>query len=49
MVEYYLVGHIEEKHPELQTISPGSPLGTALMGARPGTTVTFNAGAATCT
>ena len=44
MVEYYLVGHLEEKHEDLQTISPGSPLGTALMGADVGTTVTFNPG-----
>jgi len=44
MVEYYLVGHPEEKHEELQTISPGSPLGGALMGVDVGTTVSFNAG-----
>jgi transcription elongation factor GreA len=44
MVEYYLVGHPEERHPELQTISPGSPLGTALMGADVDTVVSFNAG-----
>jgi len=43
MVEYYVVGHPEEKHPELQMISPTSPLGSALMGADAGTVVDFTA------
>ena len=30
--ERYLVGHIEERHDELDVISPGSPLGAALLG-----------------
>jgi transcription elongation factor GreA len=30
--ERYLVGHIEERHEELDVISPGSPLGGALLG-----------------
>lgn len=30
--ETYLIGHIEERHDEFDVISPGSPLGEALMG-----------------
>ena len=30
--ERYLLGHIEERHQELDVISPGSPLGAALLG-----------------
>ncbi len=30
--ERYLVGPIEERHEELDVISPGSPLGAALLG-----------------
>jgi transcription elongation factor GreA len=33
--ERYLVGHIEERH-ELEVVSPGSPLGAALVGKAPG-------------
>ena len=36
--------HPALKHPELQMISPASPLGSALMGVDAGTTVTFDAG-----
>ena len=35
-VERYLVGHIEERHDELEVLSPDSPLGSALMGKRVG-------------
>ena len=35
-VEKYLVGHIEERHDELEVLSPDSPLGSALMGKRVG-------------
>jgi len=34
--ERYLLGHIEERHDELDVISPGSPLGTALVGKQAG-------------
>jgi transcription elongation factor GreA len=42
-VERYLIGSIEERHDELEVMSPGSPLGQALLGARAGDTVTFEA------
>jgi transcription elongation factor GreA len=41
--ERYLIGSIEERHDELSVISPGSPLGKALIGRRPGDTVTYEA------
>jgi transcription elongation factor GreA len=41
--ERYLVGHIEERHDELDVISPGSPLGAALLGHRPDEWVEFEA------
>ena len=34
--ERFLVGSIEERHDDLEVVSPGSPLGQALMGARSG-------------
>jgi transcription elongation factor GreA len=34
--ERYLVGSIEEHHAEYEVVSPGSPLGSALMGAAAG-------------
>jgi transcription elongation factor GreA len=40
-VEQYLIGSIEERHDDLDVISPSSPLGEALMGASPGQDVTF--------
>ena len=43
MAEKYLIGHIEERHDELDVISPGSPLGAALIGAQVGDTVEFEA------
>jgi transcription elongation factor GreA len=34
--ETYLVGSIEERHDEYEVVSPGSPLGAALLGKGPG-------------
>ena len=42
-VERYLVGSIEERHDDLDVISPSSPLGEALLGSGPGDAVTFTA------
>jgi transcription elongation factor GreA len=42
-VERYLVGSIEERHDELDVVSPGSPLGEALIGAHVGDTVSYQA------
>ena len=42
-VERYLIGSIEERHDDLDVISPSSPLGEALLGAAPGQDVTFTA------
>ena len=41
--ERYLVGHIEERQGDLDVISPESPLGRALIGARAGEWVTYEA------
>jgi transcription elongation factor GreA len=41
--ERYLVGHIEERSGDLDVISPTAPLGAALIGARPGDVVSFEA------
>jgi transcription elongation factor GreA len=41
--ERYLVGHIEERLGDLDVISPESPLGRALVGARDGEWVTYEA------
>ena len=35
-VEKYLVGHIEERHETYDVLSPESPLGSSLMGKKPG-------------
>jgi transcription elongation factor GreA len=40
-VERYLVGSIEERHDELAVVSPGSPLGQALLGRSRGETVEY--------
>lgn len=40
-VERFLVGSIEERHDDLEVLSPGSPLGQALMGAAPGDRRTY--------
>ena len=42
-VERYLVGSIEERHDDLDVISPSSPLGEALIGSTPGDAVSFTA------
>ena len=42
-VEKYLIGSIEERHGDYPVMSPGSPLGQALIGAKPGTTVSYEA------
>jgi transcription elongation factor GreA len=41
--ERYLIGSIEERHDDLEVISPGSPLGTALIGRKVGDIVDFEA------
>jgi transcription elongation factor GreA len=43
MAERYLLGHMEERTSELMVISPGSPLGAALLGASPGDWVSYAA------
>ncbi|MDA8302058.1 MAG: transcription elongation factor GreA [Actinomycetota bacterium] len=42
-VERYFVGSIEERDSGAQVVSPGSPLGQALMGRRAGDTVSYDA------
>jgi len=42
-VERYLLGSIEERREGLTVMSPGSPLGQALIGASSGDTVAFEA------
>jgi transcription elongation factor GreA len=39
--ERYLIGSIEEKSADLEVMSPGSPLGKALLGAKAGELVDF--------
>jgi transcription elongation factor GreA len=39
--EKYLVGHIEERHDDYEVVSPGSPLGEALMGKKAGETTSY--------
>src|SRR5581483_842187 len=46
-VEQYLIGSIEEQHDHLEVVSPGSPLGQALLGHRVGDVVDFEAPART--
>jgi transcription elongation factor GreA len=41
--ERYLIGSIEERHDDLEVMSPGSPLGAALLGHRIGDLVDFEA------
>lgn len=41
--ERYLVGHIEERSGDLDVVSPTAPLGAALLGARAGATVSYEA------
>jgi transcription elongation factor GreA len=42
-VERYFVGSIEERRDDASVASPGSPLGQALMGHRPGDVVEYEA------
>ena len=42
-VETYLIGSIEERRDNLVVMSPGSPMGRALLGARKGETVKYEA------
>jgi transcription elongation factor GreA len=42
-VERYLVGSIEERREGVSVISPGSPLGKALIGRKPGDRVEYEA------
>lgn len=42
-VERYLVGSIEERDSGAQVVSPGSPLGQALLGKRAGEVVSYDA------
>jgi transcription elongation factor GreA len=41
--ERFLVGSIEERRGDVLVVSPGSPLGSALIGARPGDVVEYEA------
>lgn len=41
--ERYLIGSIEERRDDVSVISPGSPLGQALLGRKPGETVDYHA------
>jgi transcription elongation factor GreA len=41
--ERFLIGSIEERHGEVEVLTPGSPLGQALMGAQVGDWVDFEA------
>ena len=40
--EKYLVGSIEERHDEYEVVSPGSPLGAALMGKKAGDKTSYD-------
>ena len=42
-VEWYLIGSIEERRADLTVMSPNSPLGQALLGHKPGDTVSYEA------
>ena len=41
--ERYLIGSIEERHEDYDVVSPSSPLGVAMIGARPGDVVRYEA------
>jgi transcription elongation factor GreA len=45
--EHYLVGSIEERHDTYEVVSPGSPLGAALLGASPGDVRSYEVGGRT--
>jgi transcription elongation factor GreA len=42
-VERYLIGSIEERREDMSVVSPGSPLGQALIGHKAGDTVEYDA------
>jgi transcription elongation factor GreA len=42
-VERYLIGSIEERRDDVSVVSPGSPLGQALLGHKAGDTVEYDA------
>jgi transcription elongation factor GreA len=42
-VERFLIGSIEERRDDVSVVSPGSPLGQALLGHRAGETVSYDA------
>jgi transcription elongation factor GreA len=42
-VERFLIGSIEERRDDVSVVSPGSPLGQALLGHRAGETVSYHA------
>ena len=42
-VEQFLFGSIEERRTDIEVVSPGSPMGRALEGARAGQTVSYEA------
>jgi transcription elongation factor GreA len=42
-LERYLIGSIEERREGVTVVSPGSPMGQALMGAEVGSSVTYEA------
>lgn len=48
-VERYLVGSIEERHDDVEVLTPGSPLGESLMGSKVGDEVQFEAPAGALT
>jgi transcription elongation factor GreA len=41
--ETYIIGHVEEKLEGFDIVSPGSPLGSALLGAKVGSWVAYQA------
>jgi transcription elongation factor GreA len=43
MAETYIIGHVEEKLEGFDIVSPGSPLGTALLGSKVGEWVGYQA------
>lgn len=47
--ERYLVGSIEERHEELEVISPGSPLGSSLLGKQAGDKAQYDVKGSTIT
>jgi len=48
-VEHYLIGHIEERREGVTVISPGSPLGVALIGHHAGDKVEYESPGGTLT